>query len=154
MIRALRQRHARIIGILAVVVPLLFLMALAARPNWPTQQVSGTAPSSGGWTAFGSEDSVRALIESKGVRDWLHLARDETLARPDVLVYWAEEAPAKDAPFPIDAVLLGPLGDTGTVTFDLPARSTAGTLLLYSLGHREIVAMQPISAVRHITHDP
>jgi hypothetical protein len=40
MIAAHRRRHRRIFGVLAVVLPLLLLLALRARPRWPLLRAS------------------------------------------------------------------------------------------------------------------
>lgn len=37
MNNALRRRHFRVWLVLAIVLPLLFLLGLAARPEWPSQ---------------------------------------------------------------------------------------------------------------------
>jgi hypothetical protein len=150
LIRALRQRHQRIFLGLAVALPLLFIAALAVRPSWPTQPSPGPAPSTEDWTAIGGLEGGRALIEQQGTQEWLHLVRTDALVAPDVLVYWTDEAPDLDSPLPDDAVLLGALGDVGSSTFDLPARSVSGALVLYSLGHRNLVAVQPMSAIKRI----
>lgn len=128
--------------------PLLFAAALVVRPDWPTQPAESPAPAVETWTTIGGVAGARALIERQSTREWLHLARTEKLVAPDVLVYWTEEAIDPDASLPNDAVLLGALGDVGAVTFDLPVRSTSGTLVLYSLGHKSLVAAEPMSTIK------
>jgi len=154
LIHALRVRHGRIFVGLAVALPVLFIAALAVRPSWPTQESSGPAPSTETWTVIGNLRGARAMIEKQSTREWLHLARTDHLVAPDVLVYWAEEAPDLDSPLPSDAVLLGAFGDVGTSTFDLPARSIGGTLILYSLGHRSLLAVQPMDTIKRIGEGP
>ena len=148
MIHSLRERHQRTFLGLAVALPLLFIAALAVRPDWPTQESPGPAPAIEAWTVIGALGGARALIEHQSTREWLHLARTDALVAPDVLVYWTEEAPGFEEPLPRDAVLLGALGDVGTSTFDLPARGVGGALVLYSLGHRRVLAVQPMGTIK------
>jgi hypothetical protein len=150
LIRRLRGRHASTIFGLAVVLPLLFVAALAVRPSWPTQQSAGSAPSIDKWTDIGPGSGAHALIEQQSTREWLHLVRTDTLVAPDLLVYWVEKTPALDAPLPDDAVLLGAFGDVGTTTFDLPASGVRGALVLYSLGHRSLLAALPVDSIETV----
>ncbi len=67
-----------------------------------------------------------------------------------MLVYWAPTVPGDRAQLPEDATLLGALGDAGPRNFDLPLRDTPGHLLLYSLGHRTVVASTPTGSVKRL----
>ena len=153
MIRSLRRRHARIVLCVAAIVPLVVLWALVARPTPPIMALAAPPPATESWTALGPNDSLRALIESDGAQEWLHLARDETLVAPDVLVYWSPEAPARDERFPSSAVLLGALGDPGAQTFNLPVRDVNGVLFLYSLAHQSSIATTPLAQIRRLDHE-
>lgn len=153
MIRSLRRRHAKLILGIAAIVPIVVLLALAARPTPPIMASSAPRPAVGSWTALGPNDGLHALVESVGTQEWLHLARDEKLVAPDVLVYWSPEAPVDKEPFPSSAVLLGALGDTGAQTFDLPASDVSGVLLLYSLAHQSTIATTPMTRIRRLDHE-
>jgi len=153
MIRSLRRRHATMIVGIALIVPILAVLALAARPVPPIMAAAAATPSTGNWTALGPRGGVHAFVESESGREWLHLVRDEEFVSPDVLVYWSPEPPATDEPFPSGAVLLGALGDPGAHTFNLPARDVGGVLLLYSLAHQSVVAATPLNQIRRLDHD-
>ena len=62
------------------------------------------------------------------------------LRAPDPLLYWSA-SPAQGA-LPSDARLLGPLSAAPVQRFPLPAER--GQLIVYSLGHAEIVAQGPL----------
>lgn len=71
------------------------------------------------------------------------------LRQPDVLVYWAPGG-APSAALPADAHLLGRLGSPVVHRFRLPthaAQADAGELVLYSLGHQEVVATATLPAL-------
>ena len=153
MIRSLRRRHAGLVLGVAVIVPSVVLLALAARPSPPIMASLASPPATGSWTIVDSDGGLRALIEASGGREWLHLARDTTLVAPDVLVYWSPEPASGDEPFPPGAVLLGALGDPGTHTFNLPAREVSGVMLLYSLAHRSSVASLPLDRIRRFDRE-
>ena len=150
MIRSLRRRHGAILLGLAAVVPLLAVVALLARPTLPIGPAPIPAPTTDEWTALLSEGRVRALIESDGGREWLHLKRNPALIAPDVLVYWTSAIPRQRGGPGDDAVLLGPLGDAGTHTYDLPLRETPGVVLLYSLGHATVVGSTPVGSIARL----
>ena len=148
MIRRLRQRHASVLFALAVVVPVIFVAALAVRPELPVMPSASPPLQTESWTALDPGGSLRGLIEVRGHNEWLHLVRDERLVAPDALVYWSSEVPGDDAPFPPAAVLLGALGDTGSHTYALPARDVTGNLLVYSLAHRSVIAAAPLAQIQ------
>lgn len=68
------------------------------------------------------------------------------LDRPDVLLYWTPGS-SSEGRLPEDAHLIGRIGSTRRQRFQLPNHDTAagappggGTLIVYSLGHQEVVA--------------
>lgn len=78
------------------------------------------------------------------------------LIKPDVLVYWTPER-FSGATLPQDAHLLGRIGGTSVRRFVLPdhgplqgaaAPNHAGSLVLYSLGHQEVVTVAVLPALR------
>ena len=150
MIARLRRRHRLLVGVLSVVVVLAFIAALSARPApviAPSMR-EGAEPlpyDTSSWTAFGP--GLRAIRERESGRERLLIERRPGLSSPDLLVYWAADAPAA-GDLPTDAVLLGPLGDPGIHDFGLPAGEAAGTLILYSLGHGRMLAVEPLGSVR------
>jgi hypothetical protein len=154
VIRELRRRHTSLIVGVALTVPLLVVLALTMRPTPPVMAAAGSAPSTDSWTALGPKNGVRALVESQGGREWLHLVRDDSFVEPDVLVYWSPESFPDDEPMPPSTVLLGALGDPGAHTFNLPAREVSGILMLYSLPHRTTVGAMPVGQIRRLERAP
>lgn len=97
---------------------------------------------------------ARVLVRVDGT---LELAPLRPIDRPELLLYWsALQSPAdssigaKPDRLPSDALLLGRIAGTGTHHFRLPdealrAGSSSGRLVLFSLGHQEIVATAAMS---------
>ena len=64
----------------------------------------------------------------------------KTIQEPDLLLYWSSE-PSEDSSLPTQAHLLGSLANTGVTRFPAPAHMmTNGYLLIYSLGHQEVIS--------------
>ena len=77
------------------------------------------------------------------------LSSSVSLELPDVLVYWSSAAsPSIDGELPSDAVLLGSFrgGSTGSYLASSIGDTLTGTLILYSLGHSEIVDAQSLQS--------
>ena len=159
MIAPLRRRHRWTTAVLAVAVPVLYVVALAARPDEPV--VVSLPPEWSPAPAGKVEADLGLLIEdppvvvrargdgSSDVKSWgLELEPIEPIARPKMLVYWSASPPTAGR-LPEAATLLGGLAGRHARTFELPvaARGHAGTLVLYSLGHQEIVASAPLPAI-------
>lgn len=145
MIRRLRRRHRLWTTALAVVVPIGFVAALAARPARPVGEAAAgsdmpRARAIADWSSIGELPISGAIEPWRGARI-LALTPREPLARPDLLVYWspggAPEPPAGGA-LPPDVVLLGALGEAEE-RYRLPPGTAAGTVVIYSLGHHEVV---------------
>ena len=79
-------------------------------------------------------DSARVLA--------VDLQAEAPASIPALLVYWQTGALAEAPPVPAAAVLLGTLSTTATQRYALPdtARTTSGTVLLYSLADDRRVA--------------
>jgi hypothetical protein len=149
----LRVRHRRTWFALAVLVPGVLLAGLAARGDVPvdagaTERGHLPGPTSEP-VATGLADADPAIAggrwsDAEG-RLWLDLEPTRDLAAPDVLVYWTVRPDAGEEDLS-DAWLLGALRGRARVRMALPegAAGGAGTLLLYSLGHRELVASAPL----------
>ena len=153
MIRPLRSRHRAIIAVLAVVVPLVFVLGLLARQPIPavnetTTAVRPTLPA-GLVEVSVSDDAWAGLpvrttwLEDGGVppRRAVKLELLEELGRPDLLVYWSE-GPAPGDALPGDALLLGAIADGQARAWTLPgAAGGDGRLILYSLARHEVVGV-------------
>lgn len=150
MIAPLRRRHRwTSLLLLVLFLPALLVLVLSSRPRAATASAlpeALTAEPAAGEATF--EDSH--LLGSVGVRvlrgGVLELVPAAPLAQPDVLVYWSAEAPAKTVP--AGAFLLGTLGNRPR-RFPLPAEAggTAGHVVLFSLGHGEVLATGALPAV-------
>ncbi len=163
MIAPLRRRHRLMTASLAVVVPVLYVVALTARPEETTAVLplalsEGSTADSGkaGGANPGDLDNdfgelftdPRVVVRSRsdGTTWWLELEPRQPITRPEVLVYWSRSAAT--GRLPEDAYLIGSLAGDRARAFELPqeALGRAGTLVLYSLGHQEIVASTRLPA--------
>lgn len=156
MIRALRQRHRRAFAVLALVLPGLFVAAVAGRKPAP---VTGALPpgieakaqsfSQLEWTRDDvfPKNRIRArlLRERPGSGSFaIQLAAPQDFSRPDVIVYWTETDTANTDELPAGATLLGALD---SVVLPLPKgeKEAAGQLILFSLADNEVIEVsQPI----------
>lgn len=164
MIAPLRRRHRLMLTTLAIVVPVGYVVALAARPDAPItpELPTALAGTTVGATAgevdhdFGelfTDPAIVVRAGSDGSRWWIELDPRSAVSRPEALVYWSE-APAADR-LPEDAYLIGSLAGNRARTFTLPveALGRAGHLVLYSLGHQEVFASASLPAVGHAPVD-
>ena len=154
MIAPLRRRHRLMTAALLVALPMLLVLALGARTPVPTVASLPVALAAGP-DPRGADVETRDVFGDLDVtvRSWwtaagtvIAITPAEPLARPGVLVYWTA-SPAVDR-LPDDAVLLGALADRGR-TYAVPnaVASRDGYLVLYSLGHQEVVASGALSAL-------
>lgn len=156
MIAPLRARHRRAFTVLALALPALYLLALRARPDRPTMAATalpGAAPQTAASAASGAppvplfpdlEIDVRLLAAGTV----LELDPRAMPRAPDVLVYWRRPergaaSGGSGGDLPDDAVLLGALAPRAR-RYPLPA--PGGTVLLYSLGHRTVIARAALPA--------
>jgi len=126
VIAPLRRRHRLLIAVLALAVPAVFVLALLARPSETDYQDAGALAELG-------RTSAGTAVE---------IAPRPELTAPDVLAYWTLTPGDR---LPDDAVLLGPVDATRTIRLELPS-PPPGRILFYSLGHQEVVAVQPVEA--------
>ncbi len=146
---------------LAVALPVLYVVALAARPDEPVTDplpaaLAGAMPgdvdndfgeliSDPAIVVRSRTDSSRQRRAGVTPRWWIELTPRSALARPEVLVYWSRSSAT--GTLSEDAWWLGSLGDR-TRAFELPeeALGVTGSLVLYSLGHQEVVASTRLPA--------
>ena len=155
MIRPLRARHRRMMTVLAVVVPVVFVAGLLARQPVPAvDELPGTVRPAvpEGFTEAAVDDAAWGGLALRTT--WMvgpataeggPPARGVTLTflvdprLPDLLVYWAAES--EGASLALDAHLLGTIGDLQERSWVLPGdASDGGVLVLYSLARQEVVA--------------
>ena len=154
MIAPLRRRHRWLTASLALVVPVLYVVALAARPGEPVVEElpAPLAEAAGGQVEqdlgelFG-DPAVAGRSRSDGYDWWLELTPAEPIAQPEVLVYWSRSE--VEGGLPEEAYLLGGLAGDRTRTWRLPHEilGLSGTLVLYSLGHQEVVASASLPGI-------
>jgi len=142
---------------LALLVPALYLLALRSRPAVELMQemppavtvaaIPATAKA-GAWSDLDEARLVRARLTTGDKARWIEIELQAPLQRPDVLIYWTSDNGDNSGTLPTDSWLLGTLTDSARQHFLLPVaipRSGGGQLILYSLGHQEVVASGVIS---------
>ena len=151
MIRPLRVRHRIIFLTLAAALPVAYAAGLLSRrpiaimPSLPAALSDSTeSGASGDWIEGLWGDlplNTRIVSGSDGAR--IVLAPRRPIKRPSLLLYWT---PLSDLPrgqgFPSSSVLLGAFSGVRIQAFPSPdwGDRASGTLFLYSLAHREVVA--------------
>lgn len=154
MIRPLRVRHRVMTGTLAVLVPVGFALAIAARPDLPRDPyVDADRPPAdmgGGVPAGSTVWEVEALslrvALAPGSPAVLLLLPYEDPRRADVLVYWSPTGAARSEGIPGGARLLGTLAGARPrrLAFEGVEGRPAGTLLFYSLAEQDLLATTAI----------
>jgi hypothetical protein len=95
-----------------------------------------------------AEHAVATRLRRGGGGFQVELAPETAIAAPAVLVYWSPAA-ATEKELPAEAFLLGSLAGTRARAFDLPAAALGrdGWLVLYSLGHQQVLDAAALAAV-------
>jgi hypothetical protein len=88
-----------------------------------------------------SDRAIRVRQWRSGVLALIEIEPLQAFGKPDVLAYWSREDSDTSGGLPGNAFLLGPVTLGTARTFPLPraALGTSGHLLLYSLGHAEVI---------------
>jgi hypothetical protein len=156
MIRRLRQVHRVAFVLFALAVPVLMTRALALRPPKPLSSLPvpvAVGPGPGAlaatWsTALGPIRYGFIAPPSAGQPASLQIAPTAALRAPDLLLYWTMRT-GPVSTVDRDDRLLGRLngGAAGSLTLPLAVMDTAGTLVLYSLGHQRVIATLPLPPV-------
>jgi hypothetical protein len=143
MIQPLRTVHRRTFIALAGVLPVILGIALKARPRvvsaridtLPTQQAHARLnQTTAAWGKQTFSTEFYSDVKNSGVRFTLMPLRD--LHEPDLLLYWSAQSDTS-SPDLTGAHLLGPIRQAKS--YSLPTGTQRGSLILYSLAHREIV---------------
>ncbi len=155
MIRPLRRRHLRVVVGLAMLVPAVYLTAIQARRpaalSEPLAPELAPTRSSGDARAVSTEEWPELPIDLRllaaGADRWIEIVAREELPHPDVLVYWSATEPTSGSLL-TEAKLLGALAGDETRSYLLPqeAGESAGHLILYCLGHGELLGSRPVPA--------
>lgn len=149
MILPLRQRHRRLFVVLGVLLPVAFVVGIAARKTVTPAEFlpPGLSPQSQTFTA--TDDERADLFTKSGVkvRLWQDLSNRQyavgilapkDFVKPDLIVYWLAGRPDVSDKVPATATLLGSFVATA---LPLPneAVEQEGVLILFSLADQEIV---------------
>jgi len=150
MIRPLRQRHRRIVAVIGVLLPITFVIGIAARKpvpdmtSLPKELVA--SPQIFAVTEWERSDlftktpmQVRLLRESVGAgRFALELSAARDFVKPDLIVYWIAGGPNITDLLPDNARLLGVFNSSVALPLPHGAEPGSGVLALYSLADQEI----------------
>lgn len=153
MIRGLRERHRRIVMVVAVAVPIAFAAGLLLRH--PIAESEALPPSLAApavdesqFLSTRSKDSGRGIaVSASALRSTdgsTFRVAIEVIAEsgyPELLIYWSADSAEPGQALPDDARLLGSPGSSGRSVFDLPqdAAKRDGHLLVYSLARQELM---------------
>jgi hypothetical protein len=148
MILPLRQRHRRVFAVIGVLLPIFFVVGIAARRTIPLQAMPGLAvdlrtSETEVWkrTDIFSKVPVKVRLLRGPMSSWYAVAFEpgRGFARPDLLVYWVTDAPTIAGSLPDDARLLGSFNPSIPLQLPSEASTAGGVLVLYSLADNEIV---------------
>lgn len=154
MILSLRQRHRRMFAVIGCLLPIAFVVGVAARK--PVPSVAQLPPAltaqevESGATVWERRDlfakaAVNVRVNQSASGDFTITCKaNGDFAKPDLIVYWAAGvAPSLEA-LSDAATLLGAFS-AGTLRVPANAAEREGALILFSLADQEIVAVsQPI----------
>lgn len=156
MIAPLRRRHRWLTGSLALIVPVLYVLALSARPGAPSNEslpaalVGLPVEDAGGAGDLAFADlPVTARVTGGGEDFRIELSPAEPLAKPEILAYWTASGSASGTALPAEAWLLGAFGGERPEAFAVPSAvlGREGHLVLYSLGHQEVLGSVSLPAI-------
>lgn len=157
MIRPLREWHRRVASLLALTLPVGYVILLAYRaPAEPDAipvpaDVGGRVPAGPAFELLAKPRVEGRLLGARG--DWspdaLQITPSGDPGIPDLLAYWST-APGDGNELPPGATFLGALRGSRDQVFPLPAPGvTQGVhVILFSLAHGEIVAAVPLPGAR------
>ncbi|MGC3957384.1 MAG: hypothetical protein QM813_05315 [Verrucomicrobiota bacterium] len=149
MIRPLRQRHRRMFAVLGVLLPVAFVVGIAARKTAAPAETlpPELSPQTQAFTATGDERADLFAKSGVKVRLWQDLSTRQyavgflapkDFVKPDLIVYWLAGQPDVSDKVPAAATLLGSFVATA---LPLPNEATEkeGVLILFSLADQEVV---------------
>jgi len=148
MILPLRQRHCRMFAVLGVLLPVAFIVGVAARRPIPYRTAPPLAADlrDSQTEVWNRSDlfpnnpvSVRLLRGPMGSFYTVEFLPRNGFAKPDLLVYWLAGTPAIGDKLPDSARLLGAFNALQPSQLPSDATSAGGVLALYSVADNEIV---------------
>lgn len=148
MILTLRQRHRRVFAVLGVLLPVAFVIGIAARKPVPTQTAPGllTELRSSETEVWNRSDifpkipvGVRLLRGPMSSFYRVAFSPDRAFAKPDLLVYWVSGETKVTDVLPDNARLLGSFSPEMSLQLPTEAGQMSGALVMYSLADQEVV---------------
>lgn len=154
MILLLRQRHRRMFAVIGCLLPVAFVVGIAARKPVPSvaqlplaltaQEVESGALVWERADLF-AKAPVNVRLNQTASGDFtITCAAKGDFAKPDLIVYWATGVATNVEALPDSATLLGAFS-AGALRVPTSITEQEGSLILFSLADQEIVAVsQPI----------
>ncbi|MBZ0115339.1 MAG: hypothetical protein K8J08_22990 [Thermoanaerobaculia bacterium] len=150
MIRPLRRVHRAAIPLLGTIVLGGMILALTSRSEVPLQEervsrnvtLSDPAlPSAGPWQLLSTVDGVDVQFRTHEAGGWIEIHAETWVPRPDLLVYASAVAPEANSAenLPPGSRFLGAFSGLGSAVYE--TELSERWLVLYSGGHREILAV-------------
>ena len=159
MIRSRRQAHRIVFVSLALILPAILVAGLAWRPELPpigelTEDLtvqSGFASAIDAGAVLVAEGALEVALQSPTDGGAVMTIRPTSvILKPDLLVYWMPDSGGVSEVSPgADSVLVGSLAGRSPRRLTLPAGAARGEgqIVIYSLGHREVVGRFPLSSI-------
>jgi hypothetical protein len=150
MIRPLRQVHRHQAIVLGILLPIVFVLGIAARKPVPAMvELPQALVPMLSWVRCSNFDGYGAFHKSPVFVDlWCQKNGSGPFAvsfdaaanfvKPDLMVYWMAGGPSQVEKLPAEAILLGAFGRT-PLPISKEVSSADGRLVLYSLADSEMV---------------
>jgi len=139
MIQPLRTQHRVTFVILAVIIPVVFVAALASRPKPARMERRGLLVASN--SIINSQNGLfrTATNSNADGSSSIRLLTHKPILAPDVLVYFAESKPQQND-LPPTAYLLGEFEPYASY----PMPVTPGFIVLYSPAQKSVIDIAPL----------
>ncbi len=157
MIRPLRERHRRVVSLLALILPVGYLVLLTHRaPAEPdalpfAADLSGRVPSGPAFELLAEPRLEGRLLGTRGegTPDALQITPSGDPGIPDLLAYWSPVA-GDGHELPPGATFIGALSGSREQVFPMPAPGIiqGGHVILFSPARGEIIAGVPLPGQR------
>ena len=151
MILSLRQRHRHMFAVIGVLLPVAFVVGIAARKPVPANASLPAGLSVSPEKFFAPQwergdlfartpIKIRLLRETANSgRFALQFLASKGFQKADLLVYWVAGSPKITDLIPDDAILLGAFNPFVFLAVPSNLESAGGVLVLYSLADHEVV---------------
>ena len=151
MILSLRRRHRRMFAVISVLLPVAFVVGIAARKPISTTTLSNVVPSADATFSIIQWERhdlfTNAALRVQLLRDAsntnhtaIQMSAPKDFVKADLLVYWLPAESTHKDNIPDDAVLLGAFVSGQLLPVPPALTVKTGSLVLYSLADHEIIA--------------